>query len=261
MNISRPTVSPNGLYITFWASDDTLKECYYPYNNLRFRDYCLTNDTIFSNALTAQTSYCYDNLQIDPVNPLNFKFADDRCTCIGGLDLFERVFTNVDLLPPAEKALLLDNLPCLMIDCTATRINFDPSNVGRLMTDKCKLPITICSNIIRAEGAAAIGNISINQNCGSETAACDTTEDCPFGELCESGKCYISCHDISDCKANGSTIFDCFNGVCVPLGVTPPGSESLSLGAIIGIVVGVIVVIVIVAVLCWYYLVYKKKHP
>lgn len=260
VNTTRPTVSPTGVYITYWAEDGTFVECYYPYNNLRFRDYSATNDSIFSNAIEAQSAYCYANLQIDPNNELNFRFSDNRCACIGGLTLFERVFINTDLLPDAEKALLLDNLPCMMIDCTQSRINFDPTNIARLMADKCKLPITICSNIIRAEDAAAVGNIEINQNCGSETAACDSNDDCPFGELCLSGKCWMTCHDKSDCKANGSTVFDCLNETCVPLGQNSPYETTvLSLGAIIGIVVGVVVVVVIIAVLLWYFLVKKKQ--
>lgn len=254
---TRPTVSQNGNYLTFWASDNTFQEVYYPYNNLRFREFGALSDTIFANSIAAQQEFCYKNLQMNPDNPLEVKFADGRCTCIGGEILFNRVFANVELLPAAQRSLLLQNFPCMMIDCTKTRTNFEPTNTFKLLAQKCLLPITICSNIISTEGNAAIGSININQECGGTDVTCSLDSDCSFGEKCSRGNCYQTCLVAGDCKTVGSGTFDCIDGLCQPQGSGTTSYTGLSVGAIAGIVVAVVVVIVITAVLLWYFLVKK----
>ncbi len=80
---TRPSMSQNGNYITYWRTDGSFRLCYYPYNNARFTDYCELNDSRFAGALTQQAEFCFANLQTDPDNPDNISFADGRCCCIG----------------------------------------------------------------------------------------------------------------------------------------------------------------------------------
>ncbi len=256
VNRTRPTASPNGLYMAYWGSDGTFRVCLYAWNSFQFRDYGITSDTIFANSLLSQSNFCYANLQIEPDNPLNIKFSDDRCTCIGGQVLFERVFTNTDLLPPAQKSLLLGTYACMMVDCTKTRITFEPSNTFRKMDGQCVFPITICSNIIRASGSAAIGTVNINQNCGGTGITCSSNSDCAIGMACSGGQCYQTCNEASDCKTVSGVVFDCVAGLC-SMPSAGGSSAGLSAGAIAGIAVAAVIVVAGIAVLLWYFLSYR----
>src|SRR6202012_385496 len=139
---------------------------YYPFNNPLFTRYGDVSNTVFSNSILAQSNFCFENLQTNPNNPNNISFSDPRCTCIGGQRLFDALFINVDLMTPSQRALLLDSLPCIMIDCSKSRINFDDTNTNKLLKDKCTVPIVICSTSIRAEDGASIGNMGVIQDCG-----------------------------------------------------------------------------------------------
>ncbi len=258
VSLTTTTTSKNGFYITYWPSNGTFVECYYPYNAKSFRDYGITNDTVFANSILAQTDFCWDNLQDDPTNNFNVGFTDDRCTCIGQDRLFPRVFTNTELLDAATRALLLQNLPCMMIDCTATRILPEPTNTFRLLEDKCKVNLVICTNILRAENSASIGNVSINQTCGGQIPnSCGVDADCAVGSVCRGGMCLVSCALASDCKSiPGSTVYDCVNSVCVAASDAAP--SGLSIGAIAGIAVAAVVVVVLISVLTWYFVTKAK---
>ncbi len=256
---TKPSMTLNGNYLTFWPEDGTFRQCYYPYNSERCRDWCLLSDTRFSNTINEQQNYCFDNLQ-NEVTPTNIKFKDDRCCCVGGERLFNNLFINIDHLPIVEKALLLDALPCLMVDCSKSRVNADPTNTFRLLLNKCQVPIIICSVTIRTEDQSSIGGIGVIQDCGSgdfPLPTCLETEECPISTICnlETGMCEFSCASAGDCAHLGLENHSCDEfGGCVP---NP--SSGLSLGAIIGISVAAVVVVILIAVLLWYFLVFKKK--
>jgi len=258
---SRPGISLNGIYATVF--DDVAQSFtmyYYPFNNELFRDYGLTSDSKFNNSLTAQTNFCFDNLQTDPDNENNIKFSDGRCTCIGGQRLFDALFINVDLMPPTQRALLLDSLPCIMVDCSKSRVNFDPTNTFRLLQNKCKVPITICSTSIRAEDQSSIGNIGVIQDCGTNPLPeCVNNSECPVGTKCVNNQCKQACLTNEDCTNFGFPGYDCDDGACVNNGGASNG--GLSDGEIAAIAVSVVVAITLIAVLCWYFLVFKKANP
>ncbi len=257
---TRPGVSPSEIYLTHFNIDEGIFQMfYYAYNNILFRDYGKTNDSVFLASITAQTNFCFDNLQIEPSNVNNIKFSDLACTCIGGQRLFDALFINVDLMPPSQQALLLDSLPCIMLDCSKARITNPPTNYARLLVDKCTVDIIICSVTIRAEDQSAIGGVGVVQNCGdSPLPTCVEDNDCPIGSICSAGKCITACGTDSDCTRFGLPGYICQGGVCVP-GPSITSASSLSTGAIVGIVVGVVIVIIIVSVLLWYFLVKKKQ--
>lgn len=244
---------PNGLYITWFDENKVFYVSYYAYNNERFTKYCQARPSAFTAAISNQTNFCFDNLLMSS-DPFEAKFADDRCACIGGQRLFERVFKNIDLIPQSEKSLILLNLACIMLDCTTATLNQDFTNAAILAYQGCKIPITLCSSIIR--NFNVIGDIKVDQNCGSSYTDCTGDINCPLGSSCVNGKCLNVCQVTSDCNNTGELTFECDNNICVP--VNPP-SNGLSLGAIIGIIIGVVIVIVLIIVLCWYFLV-KKKH-
>jgi len=257
----RPGISTNGIYATVF--DDVAQSFtmyYYSFNNALFTEYGKINDTIFNNSLTSQTNFCYDNLQTDPENQNNIKFSDGRCTCIGGERLFNAVFLNVDLMPPSQRALLLDTLPCIMLDCSRSRVNFDPTNTFRLLQDKCTVPITICSTSIRAEDQSSIGGIGVIQDCGTEPLpSCVDNAECPVGTKCVNNQCKAACATNEDCTNFGLPGYECDAGVCINNGGASNG--GLSDGEIAAIAISVIVAVTLVAVLCWYFLVYKKANP
>jgi hypothetical protein len=257
---TRPGVSPSEIYLTHFNIDEGIFQMfYYAYNNILFRDYGKTSDSVFLNSITAQTNFCFDNLQIEPNNPNNIKFSDLACTCIGGQRLFDALFINVDLMPPSQQALLLDSLPCIMLDCSKARVSNPPTNYARLLADKCTVDIIICSVTIRAEDQSAIGGVGVVQNCGdSPLPTCVEDTDCPIGSICSAGKCITACGTDSDCTRFGLPGYICQGGVCIP-GPSITSASALSTGAIVGIVVGVVVIIIIVSVLLWYFLVKKKQ--
>lgn len=256
INKTRPMCPPSANYIAWWDTDGIFKVSYYPYNNAIFTLYG-TQDTTgqrFNNSLNAQENFCFANLLIFPNNEFSLQFSDNRCACVGGQRLFDRVFTNTDLLPAFEQALLLQNLPCLMIDCTRARLNADPSNSALKANAICTVPITLCTNIIRASASSSVGNVLIDQSCGSSFTQCTQNGDCSVGEVCSGGRCLNLCVNDSMCNNNGRLDFSCNTGtgLCEPI-----GQGGLSTGAIIGIVVGVVVAIILIAVLSWYFT--KKK--
>ncbi len=261
MSKTQPTVSINGNYLTFWPEDGTFRQCYYPFNSERLRDWCLTSDTRFNNSINQQQDFCFDNLQ-EAETDTNIKFFDLFCSCIGGERLFNNLFINVEDLPVAEKALLLDNLPCLMVDCSKARVNTPPTNVFRLLLNKCQVPIIICSITIRAEDRSNIGGIGVIQDCGSNDFPlpdCLENEDCPLGSICIENRCELSCSTSADCTRFGQDGFECVDGGCIAPPDNGVGGSGLSIGAIAGIAVAIIVVIVLVSVLLWYFLVKKKQ--
>ncbi len=252
----KPTITQNGNYLTYWHSNGTFRQCYYPFNSSRFRDYGIYNDQIFTNSLDRQQDFCFANLQQENTST-NIKFRDDRCCCVGGLRLFNQLFINTDTLSPSDAALLLNNLPCIMLDCSKTLTNQPPTNVFRLLQDKCKVNIVICSVTIRQEDQASIGNIGVVQSCGAADIplpSCITSADCPINSSCVNSRCRVNCNSDAGCANLGST-FVCRDGTCVDT------TTGLSIGAIAGIATAAVVVIVLISVLCWYFLVYKKAHP
>ncbi len=256
VSLTRPTVSPNGVYLTYWPSNGTFRECYYPFNSERLRDYGKTSDSIFANSLLAQRNFCFENLQDDPTDPFNSSFADDRCACIGGERLFNSVFENTELLPSGQRGLMLTNLPCMMIACSKSRQLPEATNTYRDLENKCKLPIVICTNVIRASEEAAVNNIIIDQTCGGALQnSCKADSDCAFGSVCRGNQCVVSCAEASDCRIGGSVVYECRNSVCVAAGDVP--SDGLSTSAIAGIVVGLVVAIILIAVLSWYFTTHK----
>ncbi len=253
----KPTVSENGNYLTYWHSNGTFRQCYYPFNSSRFRDYGIYNDQIFTNSLDRQQDFCFANLQQENTST-NIKFRDDRCCCVGGLRLFNQLFINTETLNASDAALLLNALPCIMLDCSKTLTNQPPTNIFRLLQDKCQVPIVICSVTVRQEDQASVGNIGVIQNCGAADIplpSCISTADCPINSSCVNSRCQVNCNSDAGCANLGST-FVCQNGTCVDTAAT-----GLSVGAIAGIATAAVVVIVLISVLCWYFLVYKKAHP
>ena len=262
VNKVRPSVSLGGNYLIYWTGQKTFRQCYYPYNSSRFTDYCKFNATGFKNALNQQANFCFSNLELDPVSKTNIVFADKRCTCIGGERLFAALFVNTEDMIPSQRSILLDYQPCMMVDCSESRGNGDPTNVARLilLEGKCVTQITICSTVIRAEDAASLGKVNIDQNCGGgnvPSPTCTVSSDCPIGTVCVSGICKVACTSTESCFNSGFTNHTCVNGGCVSNAAT----AGLSIGAISGIAVGVILAIALVSVLCWYFLIYKKTHP
>lgn len=258
VNKVRPSVSSNGNYLVYWTEGKTFRQCYYPYNSARFTEYCKFNATGFRNAINQQANFCFLNLALNPASPTNITFADGRCTCIGGERLFNALFVNTQDMLPAQKSVLLDYQPCMMVDCTNSRTNADPTNTARLvlLEGKCTTEIVICSTNLRVEDSGSIGNIVIDQNCGGGNLplpTCTVDTDCPIGTVCIDGKCQVSCTSTESCVKSGYTNHTCVNGACVA-----NSSAALSVGIIAGISVGIIVAIVLVAVLCWYFLVYRK---
>lgn len=255
INLTRPTLPPNGQYIAFWSSDGTFTISYYAYNSTRFRDYGLTSNNIFQASILAQGNFCFLNLLLDTQDPYSYKFADDRCACLGGKPLFERVFKNLDLIPTVEKETIVQNLGCLLSDCISSRLNRDPTNSSRYWEGKCNLKLTLCSNIIRS--TTAISNIDVNSNCGSNYSECLSNVDCPVGNSCSNGRCLNVCNTVYDCNNSGQIVFNCENNKCVPVKNLSSGTDN---GLIIALITSAcIVVVIIIIVLCWYFLV-KKKH-
>jgi hypothetical protein len=257
----RPGISANGTYMTIF--DHTAKlfyVYYYLFNNSLFRDYGKTSDTIFNNSLASQTNYCFTNLQTEPNNPNNIKFSDLNCSCIGGERLFNAVFIDPSIMPAAQRALLLANLPCILLDCSIAVIGNPPTNVARLLEDKCKLPITICSTTIRIEDQGSVGGVGIVQNCGAQpTSPCQTSIECPVGTVCKNSQCIAACASNADCTKFGLPGYECVNGAC--FNPNPSSGSALSAGAIAGIVIGSVVFVTLIAVLGWYFGSYRKTHP
>jgi hypothetical protein len=257
---TRPGVSSNGTYMTVFDHTAHLFYIYYyPFNNILFRTYGQTSDQIFNSSLISQSNYCFDNLETNPNDPHNAKFSDLNCSCIGGQRLFDAIFVDPSLMPAAQRALLLANLPCILLDCSLAVSTNPPSNVGRFMEGRCKVPITICSTTIRVENEASIGSAGIVQNCGAQpTPPCQTSIECPVGTVCKNSQCIAACATNEDCTKFGLVGYECQHGACFN---PNPNAGSLSPGAIAGIVVGSVVAATLIAVLGWYFGSYRKTHP
>lgn len=237
--------SKNGIYILEYSDPNYLLRINI-FNTALFR-YVAMGQGRYNDAFTAYVTFC---------NNKGFDY-DIRCECAGGLTLVEKLFK--DTYYDGNQPLLDDltrNAPCYYQGCapffsvpaeTSIFQEYIRNNVD------CLDQLVICEIDLNIDDSE-INNLTIEQNCGNETAGnlgsvCQTNADCtslnggcnPSSNICE-----VKCSTNTNCPVNHT----CINQFCVP---NPPeaSSDDLSAGAIAGIAIAAIIGVTLVIFGIW----------
>lgn len=216
--------SNNGLYVLYKIPErNRLRLIFNPYNAHRMTQWCEHDGDRFNQALQNQHDFCWNSLKL----PDTDRFADSRCTCIGGAPLFAIVAPGAQFMPRTLTGPLAEALPCFTNTCTGGK-NGDhetPTNVLRFVGDRCNDRIfNICQGVQQITDADLTNNdFVVLRNCGIDRSPCTENGDCDPGNLCYNGRCTVSCKTDKECQAMyGLSHSSCVSGMCSQ--VVPPPS-------------------------------------
>lgn len=237
--------SNNGLYLLYKIPQrNRLRLIFNPFNASRMTSWCAPDADRFNQALQMQHNMCWKNLKI----PNSDIFVDSRCTCIGGLELFEIIMPSVRLQANTLSAPFAEIMPCFATTCQlGTNGAFETeTNVSKFASSRCKnRTINICRTNEDIEYSDLTdGGFIVLNDCGDLRGSCSDKQPCDPGNMCVKGRCLMQCSSNKECQQMlGLSHSSCVKGLCSSL--VQPATFTLNWWVILTLVCVVVLIIMI----------------
>lgn len=240
-------VSNNGLYLLYKATNTRLRLVFNPFNTLRMTTWCLNDQDRFNQAIIMQRNMCWNSLHV----PDTLTFADSRCTCIGGLQLFEMSAPGALGIPNSLSGPIADSMPCYIETCFggANGGGQTDTNVFRLVQQRCaNRVINICKDVQFFTNIDLRNNNFVKLiNCGEGQNVCRTDTDCDSGNVCFNQRCVFKCNSVTDCQqVYGMANMTCTKHRCMPKNV--PKSAMPSWWVFFGILAAIVFLVTLLLI-------------